>query len=93
MGQLINFVTIIFENLKKRELYPYSYSVKVNWSIKEFMYVDEIFENAKREQKEENYANLKKEISGIECAIEKFLNNVLECTASVSERDFNMTSL
>lgn len=57
------------------------------------MYVDEIFENAKREVKEENYAKLQTEISGIECAIEKFLNNVLECTASISERDFNMTAL
>ncbi len=57
------------------------------------MYRDEIFENALRERREENYSNLKTEISSMEAAIEKFLNNILECTASVSERDFNVTTL
>ena len=54
------------------------------------MYEDKIFENALRENREQNYSNLKTEISSMELAIEKFLNNVLECTASVSERDFNI---
>ena len=36
---------------------------------------------------------LKSEISGMELAIEKFLNNVLECTTFISERDFNVTTL
>ncbi len=57
------------------------------------MYRDEIFENALRERREANYSNLKTEISSMEAAIEKFLNNVLECTASISERDFNVTTL
>lgn len=57
------------------------------------MYRDEIFENALRERREENYSNLKTEISSMEAAIEKFLNNILECTASVSERDFNVSTL
>jgi len=57
------------------------------------MYRDEIFENALRERREEDYANLKTEISAMECAIEKFLNSVLECTTSISERDFNVTTL
>lgn len=57
------------------------------------MYRDEIFENALRERREENYSHLKTEISSMEAAIEKFLNNILECTASVSERDFNVTTL
>ncbi len=57
------------------------------------MYRDEIFENALRERREENYSNLKTEISSMEAAIEKFLNNIFECTASVSERDFNVTTL
>lgn len=57
------------------------------------MYRDEIFENAKRERREENYRNLKSEISTMECAIERFLNSVLECTTSISERDFNVTTL
>lgn len=57
------------------------------------MYRDEIFENAKRERREESYKNLKTEISSMECAIEKFLNNVLECTTSLSERDFHVITL
>ncbi len=57
------------------------------------MYRDEIFENAKRVRREENYRNLKSEISTMECAIERFLNSVLECTTSISERDFNVTTL
>ena len=57
------------------------------------MYRDEIFEKALRERREENYSNLKTEISSMEAAIEKFLNNILECTASISERDFNVTTL
>lgn len=57
------------------------------------MYRDEIFENALLERREEDYANLKTEISAMEGAIEKFLNSVLECTASISERDFNVTTL
>ena len=38
-------------------------------------------------------SNLKTEISSMELAIEKFLNNVLECTASISERDFHVMTL
>ncbi len=57
------------------------------------MYKDEIFENALREKREQNYTQLKTEISSMELAIEKFLNSVLECTASVSERDFHVTTL
>lgn len=57
------------------------------------MYVDETFESAKLETREENYTNLKTEISSMECAIEKFLNSVFECTASVSERDFHVSAL
>lgn len=57
------------------------------------MYRDEIFENALKEKRECAYSELKTEISGMELAIEKFLNNVLECTTFVSERDFNVTTL
>ena len=57
------------------------------------MYEDEIFENALRESREQNYEHLKTELSSMELAIEIFLNSVLECTASVSERDFNVTTL
>jgi len=57
------------------------------------MYRDEIFESALKEKRESAYAELQTEISGMELAIEKFLNNVLECTTFISERDFNVTTL
>ncbi len=57
------------------------------------MYHDEIFENALRDVKEESYQALKQEISSMESAIERFIRNVLECTSSKSERDFNVTSI
>ena len=57
------------------------------------MYHDEIFENALREVKEENYKALRAEISTMEAAIEKFLNNILECTSSFADRDYNTMSM
>lgn len=57
------------------------------------MYQDEIFENALKEVKEESYQALKAEISTIEFAIERFLENVLECTTFKVERDFNLSAL
>lgn len=57
------------------------------------MYHDEIFENALRDVKEESYKALKLEISSMESAIERFIKNVLECTSSKSERDYNVTSV
>ncbi len=57
------------------------------------MYHDEIFENALKDVKEENYRALKEEIFSMEEAIERFLRPIFECTSSRSERDFNVTSL
>ena len=57
------------------------------------MYHDEIFENALRDVREESYKALKEEISSMESTIERFIRNVLECTSSKSERDFNVHSL
>ena len=56
------------------------------------MYHDEIFETALRDVREESYKALKEEISSMEYAIERFLKNVLECTSSKSERDFNVST-
>ena len=53
------------------------------------MYKDEILENSLREVREESYQALKKEISSMENAIERFLSNFFECTSSKAERDFN----
>ncbi len=57
------------------------------------MYHDEIFENALKDVKEENYKALKAEISSMEAAIEKFLKPIFECTSSCAERDFNVSSI
>ncbi len=57
------------------------------------MYHDEIFEKALKDVKEESYKALKDEISSMESTIERFIRNVLECTSSKSERDFNVSSI
>ncbi len=57
------------------------------------MYHDEIFEKALKDVKEESYKALKDEISSMESTIERFIKNVLECTSSKSERDFNVSSI
>lgn len=57
------------------------------------MYHDEIFEKALKDVKEESYKSLKKEISSMEMAIERFLNNVLECTTFKSEMEFNLPAI
>ncbi len=57
------------------------------------MYHDEIFENALRDVKEENYKALKEEISSMEATIERFLKNIFECNSSRAERDFNVSSI
>jgi len=54
------------------------------------MYQDEIFDNALKEAKEENLRALKGEVKTVEKVIEKLLTQLLECSASVSERDFNV---
>ncbi len=53
------------------------------------MYKDEIYEKALKESKEESYRNLKSEIKGMEKLIERFLTQILECSSTISERDFN----
>ena len=57
------------------------------------MYHDEIFENALRDVKEENYKALKDEISSMEATIERFLKAVLESSSSRAERDFNIPAV
>jgi hypothetical protein len=54
------------------------------------MYQDEIFENALRTTKEEQFHELKNEVKTVERVIEKLLTQLLECTSSISERDFNV---
>ena len=54
------------------------------------MYTDEIFENAIKETKEESFKALQGEVKTVERVIEKLLTQLLECTSSVSERDFHV---
>ena len=54
------------------------------------MYKDEIFENALKETKEESFKALQGEVKTVERVIEKLLTQLLECTSSVSERDFHV---
>ena len=54
------------------------------------MYTDEIFENALKETKEERFKALQGEVKTVERVIEKLLTQLLECTSSVSERDFHV---
>jgi len=57
------------------------------------MYRDKIFEDALKKSKEERFEQLKDEVKTVERAIERFLSQILECTATVSERDFNMCGI
>lgn len=54
------------------------------------MYQDEIFDNALKEAKEESFRALQGEVKTVERVIEKLLTQLLECSASISERDFNV---
>ncbi len=44
-------------------------------------------------KKEVNYETLQNELSAVEAFIDKCLKFVCECTGSVAERDYNVTSL
>ena len=57
------------------------------------MYQDKIYENALQESRQEEFTNLKKEIKGIEGLIERFLTQMLECTSTAAERDFNVCAV
>lgn len=54
------------------------------------MYQDKIFNNAVRESKEESFRALQGEVKTVERVIENLLTQLLECTSSVSERDFHV---
>lgn len=54
------------------------------------MYQDKIFNNALRESKEESLRALQGEVKTVERVIENLLTQLLECTSSVSERDFHV---
>ncbi len=57
------------------------------------MYQDKVFEEALEKSKQEKFEQLKDEVKTVERAIERFLTQMLECTASISERDFNLCGI
>lgn len=57
------------------------------------MYQDEVFDKEVREAQIEGLKALKVEVKTIERLIEKLLTQLLECSTSVSERDFNVCGL
>lgn len=57
------------------------------------MYHDEIFEQALKDVREEQYRELKKEVKTIEDLIERMLTQFLECSTNIAERDFNVSGI
>jgi hypothetical protein len=54
------------------------------------MYNDEIFKKALKDAKEESFRELRDEVKTVERVIEKLLTQLLECSTSISERDFHV---
>ncbi|MBO6181341.1 hypothetical protein J6O86_06630 [bacterium] len=52
------------------------------------MYDDILLEDSVREAQEAGLNSLKCEVKSVEAVIEKFLSQILECTSTLSERDF-----
>jgi hypothetical protein len=52
------------------------------------------YENLITENKKEaNYENLQKDLNKVESFINKCLQMICECSSSVAEREFNVTSI
>ncbi len=52
------------------------------------MIEDAMFDDSVREAQEAGLNSLKCEVKSVEAVIEKFLTQILECTSTLSERDF-----
>ena len=57
------------------------------------MYQDEIYDKEVREAQIEGLKALKSEVKTVEKLIEKLLTQLLECSSSIAERDFNVCSM
>lgn len=57
------------------------------------MYQDEIYDKEVREAQIEGLKALKLEVKTVERLIEKLLTQLLECSSSIAERDFNICSM
>ncbi len=54
------------------------------------MYQDKIYEDALKATREQNFQELKGEVKTVEKLINRLLTQLLECSASITERDFNV---
>lgn len=52
------------------------------------MYEEELFDSSVKEAQEAGLKSLKCEVKSVEALIERFLTQMLECTSTLSERDF-----
>ena len=52
------------------------------------MIEDTMFDDSVREAQEAGLNSLRCEVKSVEAVIEKFLSQILECTSTLSERDF-----
>ncbi len=57
------------------------------------MYYDELFEKALKEAKEENLADLKAEVAGLQRNFENFLNKFFNSTTHNLEQDYHVTAM
>ena len=54
---------------------------------------DDTFDESVKEAQEAGLNSLKCEVKSVEAVIEKFLSQILECTSTLSERDFLVCGL
>ena len=57
------------------------------------MYQDEIFEKALEESNAKRLEEVQSDVKTVEMLINKLLTQLLECSASISERDFHACAL
>lgn len=57
------------------------------------MYEDELFDSSVKQAQEAGLNSLRCEVKSVEALIEKFLSQILECTSTLSERDFMVCGL
>lgn len=57
------------------------------------MYEDTLFDSSVKEAQEAGLNSLKCEVKSVEAVIERFLSQILECTSTLSERDFLVCGL
>lgn len=57
------------------------------------MYQDTLFDESVKQAQEEGLASLRCEVKSVEALIEKFLSQILECTSTMTERDFYVCGL